>query len=369
MEKSDKWNVLMVMIEKRVNTKLIQFMRLFDLDKFTSENPVQERIKQDIMMNGQSQSKTIRICPREQLLAISHSSSKIELWQMETLIERESPLPYRIYKNQGNSDFVFYYAGSFARLVSLRSIKSETYKIDKTLETELIIQEVEKQEPNLKQIIDINAKEINLDFDQNLMFVRDHLHNLYFLDMNNFQKQSSHEMNYFRTELMRYYIHYYPKMSDLRRRTILREIPFNTHFNWNFNLVSVMACMGQKSQAIKGLFKNGVPYIAELDGKTPMSHAYEMRDTDVVNVIMSHLDDDANQLPFHDVKHMISNYTNLWKKNFTFQPTQFTMGAYEVVKGVFQGKVKEGNEMAFTQSKYVGLTILNKSVDFDDKED
>lgn len=84
---------------------------------------------------------------------------------MGTLIYREKPKPYRFYKNHGDSDFVFYYAGPFARLVSLRSIKSERYKYDKEIHTNLIIQEIEKQEPNLQQVIDINAKEINLDYD------------------------------------------------------------------------------------------------------------------------------------------------------------------------------------------------------------
>lgn len=83
---------------------------------------------------------------------------------------------------------------------------------------------------------------------------------------------------------------------------------------------------------------------------------------------MSHLNDDANQLPVYDVKYMIGNYTSSWKKNFTFQPTQFTMGAFELVKGVFQGKVKKGKEIAFTESKYVGLSVLNDCVDFEDED-
>lgn len=112
-------------------------------------------------------------------------------------------------------------------------------------------------------------------------------------------------MNYFRTELMRQFIHYYPYMSDHRRKTILNEIPFNTHFNWNLNLVSIMTCIGQKSEAIKCLFKNGVPYISEINGNTPMTHAVEKHDQDVVNVIMSHLCADANQLPINDISYMI----------------------------------------------------------------
>lgn len=278
IEKSDKWNVLMVMCEKRVNQKLMKYIRLLDLEALTGDDPVQKKLRDDVMMNGQSQPKVIRCCPKERMMAISHSSGKVELWMMETLINRMSPKPYRLYKNHGDSDFVFYYAGSFPRLVSLKSKRGDTYKIDKQMFTVLIIQEIEKQEPNLKQLIDINAKEINLDYDQNIMFVRDHRKNLYQLDMDNFQKQSSKDMNYFRTELMRQYIHFYSKMSEERKRTILKEIPFNTHFNWNFNLVSVMACMGQKSDPIKGLFKHGVPYIAELNNNTPLSHAVDMHD-------------------------------------------------------------------------------------------
>lgn len=165
MEKSEKHNVLMVMCEKRVDTKLLKYIRLLDLTKLTQKNPVQEKVRDDVLMGGQTQPRVIRICPKERLLAISHSSKKIELWQMDTLLHREAAMPYRVYKGLGDSDFVFYYAGSFARLVSLRSRKGATYHIDKQMYTYLIIQEIEKQESNLEQIIEINAKEINLDYD------------------------------------------------------------------------------------------------------------------------------------------------------------------------------------------------------------
>lgn len=66
---------------------------------------------------------------------------------------------------------------------------------------------------------------------------------------------------------------------------------------------------------------------------------------------------------------MIKNFTSSWKKNFSFQPTQFTMGAFELVKGVFQGKVKRNKSIAFTESKYVGLNVLNDSIDFEDEEE
>lgn len=144
MEKSEKHNVLMVMCELRIQTKLLKFIRLLDLEKLTEEVPVQERVRDDVLMNGQTQAKTIRICPNEKLMAISHGDGKIELWQMKTLITRENAKPYRIYKNHGDSDFVFYYSGSFARLVSLKSKKGDTYKINKQMFTYLIIQEIEK---------------------------------------------------------------------------------------------------------------------------------------------------------------------------------------------------------------------------------
>lgn len=83
---------------------------------------------------------------------------------MNTLINRDVPKPYRIFKNLGDSDFIFYYAGSFPRLVSLRSKMGETHNADRKRHTYLIIQEIEKLEPNLSQLIDVDAKEINLDY-------------------------------------------------------------------------------------------------------------------------------------------------------------------------------------------------------------
>lgn len=85
-------------------------------------------------------------------------------------------------------------------------------------------------------------------------------------------------MNYFRTELMRYFVHNYNKMSDVQRISVLQQIPFNTHFNWDFNLISVLSCMGNKSEAIKDLLDYGVPYIAEADNVTPIKHAINIHD-------------------------------------------------------------------------------------------
>lgn len=76
------------------------------------------------------------------------------------------------------------------------------------------------------------------------MFLRTRSHHVYHLDMNNFQMKSDKQMNYFRTELMRYYMHNYKGMNEVQRQAILDEIPFNTHFNWHFNLVSVLSCLG-----------------------------------------------------------------------------------------------------------------------------
>lgn len=80
MEKSEKHNVLMIMCEKRVNAKLWKYIRLLDLEQLTSDNPVQVKVRDDVIMYGQTQSKVIRICPKEKIMAISHSSGKIELW-------------------------------------------------------------------------------------------------------------------------------------------------------------------------------------------------------------------------------------------------------------------------------------------------
>lgn len=53
MEKSEKGNVLMLMCEKRVHTKLVKFIRCLDLAKLTdSENPIQSKLREDVIMNG-----------------------------------------------------------------------------------------------------------------------------------------------------------------------------------------------------------------------------------------------------------------------------------------------------------------------------
>lgn len=91
-----------------------------------------------------------------------------------------------------------------------------------------------------------------------------------------------------------------------------------THFNWNLNLVSVLSYMGNKPEAINGLLKFGVPYISEEDGYTPMQHAVEMHDMDVVNILVNYLAGDANQLEDFDTKHMISGFVPTWKHNFEF---------------------------------------------------
>lgn len=90
-------------------------------------------------------------------------------------------------------------------------------------------------------------------------------------------------MNYLRTELMRYYIHNKTTMSEIQSKAILHHVPFKTHFNWDFNLVSVLATMGNRSEALAGLLDYGVPYISLEGGKneedkTPMSHAYDIND-------------------------------------------------------------------------------------------
>lgn len=93
----------------------------------------------------------------------------------------------------------------------------------------------------------MDTREIILDYEQSIAFIRGKDKKLYNLDMKNFQEKSDSEMNYFRTELMRYFVHNYNKMSEVQRNSILQQIPFNTHFNWDFNLISVLSCMGNKS--------------------------------------------------------------------------------------------------------------------------
>ena len=49
-----------------------------------------------------------------------------------------------------------------------------------------------------------------------------------------------------------------------------------------------------------------------------------------------------------------------------FQPGQFTISAFQKVKQVFQGVVKD--EIVFSESKLIGLSLLEHCVDFDTSE-
>ena len=149
-----------------------------------------------------------------------------------------------------DSDFIIYYDDDWARIVTLLSIKSEDFSLTKDWDTELIILNIDKNQPYFKQILDIDAREIELDYEQSIMFLRDKNHKLFQLDMNNFQMKSDEHINYMRTELMRYYIHNSIKMSQKQINAIISHIPFNTHFRWDCNLVSVLAHMGDKSDAV-----------------------------------------------------------------------------------------------------------------------
>lgn len=88
----------------------------------------------------------------------------------------------------------------------------------------------------------------------------------------------------------------------------MNEIPFNTHFCWNFNLASVLTFMGQKSEVIADLFNYGVPYITEVDGTTPLIRAVKMNDRNVVNVILSHFRKDANEFELQDLKLILQKF-------------------------------------------------------------
>ena len=90
-------------------------------------------------------------------MAISHSSGMFEVWLMEH-INSELPRPYKIYYNFCDSDFLFYYDCYWMSMVTLHSIKSEYYKVTKRWDTELIIQNIDKDKPYFRQQIDIDAR-------------------------------------------------------------------------------------------------------------------------------------------------------------------------------------------------------------------
>ena len=87
--------------------------------------------------------------------------------------------------------------------------------------------------------------------------------------------------------------------------------------------------MGQKSEVISDLFEYGIPYISEADGNTPLNRAVKMNDRNVINSILSHFGHDTNELGFNDLKLIIQKFQCTWKNNFSFMPSQFTIGASE----------------------------------------
>lgn len=93
--------------------------------------------------------------------------------------------------------------------------------------------------------------------------------------------------------------------------------------------------MGNKKEAINGLLDNGVPYISNEDGSTPIKYAVEQHDLDVVNSLVNYLAGDVNQLENYDTMHMIKEFNSTWKKNFMFQSAMFTTAAYDKTKPVF----------------------------------
>ena len=47
-----------------------------------------------------------------------------------------------------------------------------------------------------------------------------------------------------------------------------------------------------------------------------------------------------------------------------FEPAKFTIGAYELVQNEFQGTVRPGKELGFSDSKQIGRRMLEDCVDF-----
>ena len=50
-------------------------------------------------------------------------------------------------------------------------------------------------------------------------------------------------------------------------------------------------------------------------------------------------------------------------------PTQFTLGAQEILKGGFIGCVKPHKSLLFKTAKFVGIRDLENCIDFDNLED
>ena len=68
--------------------------------------------------------------------------------------------------------------------MTLFGTKGANYEIIKNWDTQLIIQDIDKEEPNFRQQIDIDARQICLDYQQNIMYLRDRGRYVYQVDMN-----------------------------------------------------------------------------------------------------------------------------------------------------------------------------------------
>lgn len=102
--------------------------------------------KKDIDQGGQSQPMSIHICSQEQYMGISHSSGMLEIWQIMHM-DTDLPKPYRIFNMFADSDFLFYYDDNSLRIVALYGIKAPNYEITKSWDTQLIVQNIDKEEP------------------------------------------------------------------------------------------------------------------------------------------------------------------------------------------------------------------------------
>lgn len=154
--------------------------------------------------------------------------------------------------------------------------------------------------------------------------------------------------------------------NEQRRQAVINHISFNTHFNRNFNLISLMSAAGGMKDQIQILFDHGITYVVDkIDGElvSPLHYAaHTFDDQDLVDVFVHHLGKDVQR---YDNKYVIEFFHNGWKDNFTFRDASFS-GSEQGMEGHYiSGHVKPGNEIFYSTERYITPQDLKKIIDFD----
>lgn len=133
MEKSIKNNLLLVICEKKFGNQRMKYIKLINL------STLEGQLRDDVPLGSQSEPKMIKVCPKEQIVAISHITGELEIWRIDTLLNVRRPRADKIFKNLCNSDFVMFYQKSQQIILSLLNARHNNSKQIDHSKTYLII--------------------------------------------------------------------------------------------------------------------------------------------------------------------------------------------------------------------------------------